>query len=178
MRPSPAESRFAQLLAGYAHRGPRAVLPTLLHGLGRPPGAVPQLWRWLGPALPGTDPETVARYFLVGSLFALNPHYCHEGNIGTTCAAIRVRKLFGESFERRMTALLAADLEALPGHLRRIISLARETSVSVNWAQLLADLRCWNHGDRFVQMAWAREYWQGAGTCRPGPQRLAPALDR
>jgi len=63
------------------------------------------------------------------------------------------------SLDKRFGTLLDADREQLPFRLRQIVSLLAANQVAVDWRRLLRDVRSWSHDDRFVQLAWARDYF-------------------
>ncbi|MCX7599824.1 MAG: type I-E CRISPR-associated protein Cse2/CasB [Armatimonadetes bacterium] len=71
-----------------------------------------------------------------------------------------------ESVERRFVALLRANFEDLPGHLRRAVMLLASAQIPVPWAQLLADLSYWDHPERFIQRAWADSFWAGGSSAQ------------
>ena len=159
MRPPPRDARFVSYLLSLAEADDQAALAALLRGLGKPPGAVPEMLRWLSPWTRSLGLREAGIRLQVASLFALHPSHVAQGNMGSTCAALRDLPGTGASLEQRFVALLNCRTEALPGHLRRVISLARQAGIAVNWAQLLVDLRYWDHPERFVQIAWAHAFW-------------------
>lgn len=63
------------------------------------------------------------------------------------------------SLDKRFETLLDADREQLPFRLRQIISLLAAHDVAVDWRRLLQHVRAWEREDRFVQLAWARDYF-------------------
>lgn len=70
-----------------------------------------------------------------------------------------------ESISRRFNVLLGCDFDPytgegdLPYRLRQMVRYAVSKKVGVDWPQLVADLRSWNHPDRFVQKRWARSFF-------------------
>ena len=99
------------------------------------------------------------RAFLVASLFAFHPDPAPESvSMGHVFAGIqRVQQT--DSIEKRFVRLLEADLEDLGHHLRQAIALAKSKQVTVNYHNLIHDLKYWDHDERFVQLAWARDFW-------------------
>ncbi len=151
---------FVKYLVSLVEREDRGALAALRRGVGKPPGTTPDTFPIMVPRTADMDRFAADTYFLVGSLFALHPLNCKEGNMGTTFAAIRKPQAEeGDSLEKRFVALLNADAEDLPNHLRHAVSLAASKDVAINWAQLIADLRHWNHLDRFIQRRWAEQFW-------------------
>jgi len=156
-RPSEHQANFVEYLVGLSDRENRGALAALRRGVGKPPGTVPETFPimvpWTGSLKSRREADC---YFLVGALFALHPQNTTQGNMGTTFALMPDPS---DSLEKRFVALLNADAEDLRNHLRHAVSLAGSKEVPVNWAQLLADLRHWDHPDRFVQRDWAEQYW-------------------
>lgn len=65
-----------------------------------------------------------------------------------------------ESLERRFMALLNADAEHLPGHLRQSLSLLKTESVGLDWGMLLRDVCAWNAPGKPIQKKWIRDYYR------------------
>jgi CRISPR system Cascade subunit CasB len=155
--PSEQEKAFASYLGGLARSGGTRVLASLARA-GTEGGGLRPL-RWLGPWTVHAGPRQAQRRLLIAGLFALHPSSGRTGNMGTVFAKLRHVRGSSGSLDQRFVALLEAHREDLPGHLRRAIGLARSADVAVDRAQLLADLRLWDHPRQLVQRAWAREYW-------------------
>ncbi|MEI6502980.1 MAG: type I-E CRISPR-associated protein Cse2/CasB [Armatimonadota bacterium] len=167
--PSEQDRAFAEYLRTLAHCGGSRVLATLART--RPGSGSLRPLQWLGPWTLNVGPGEAQRRLLVAGLFALHPHSGHTrstgrsrsaghaGNMGTVFARLRRVRGSTASLDQRFVALLEAHREDLPGHLRRAVGLARSAEVNVDWAQLLADLRLWDHLRQLVQRAWATEYW-------------------
>lgn len=148
--------RRLQELAASENRG---ALAALRHGLGRPPGAAAEMFRYVEPWLPekrSADQE--AAYYLIATLFALHPKSIAEGNLGQHMAFIR-KEGGDDALERRFTALLAAHPDDLPNYLRQAVSMLKSKEAPINWDQLLRDVQAWNSPERWVQKAWARAFW-------------------
>lgn len=136
----------------------RAALARLRRGLGKRTGT-PEMYPYVVPYLPGSL-WSHERYFLVASLFAAHPA---ESPRGVTMGKV-FRKIWeasdkSDSIKKRFEALLSADSEDVGGHLRHAISLAKSRNVAVDYYQLFYDLGYWDHPDRFVQRAWAKDFW-------------------
>lgn len=159
---------FVEYLESLAAQQQRGDLAALRRGLGRPPGTVPEMFRYVVPYLPlNAPPWTEAAYYVVASLFAFHPLPAHQGNLGDAMAAARTAG-HEDALERRFTILLASHPDDLPGHLRQAISLLRSKEIPVNYHQLLWDVQNWGHptyGDR-VRRSWATAFWR----YRPTPQ--------
>lgn len=96
-------------------------------------------------------------YCLVASLFALHQESSFYGNFGEHMK--RAAKESVEATERRFVQLLRSNGEDLPVYLRQSISFLKSKDVSVNWNQLLRDIRNWEHTEQFVQKEWAKGFW-------------------
>ncbi|MCA9825585.1 MAG: type I-E CRISPR-associated protein Cse2/CasB, partial [Dehalococcoidia bacterium] len=85
-----------------------------------------------------------------------------RNNFGASLRAIRWKD--GEEnqgVERRFVALLDAGREALPVHLRHLVTLLHSSSepMAIDYLQLFYDLRLWGEPDRRVQKRWAAGFW-------------------
>jgi CRISPR system Cascade subunit CasB len=163
-------SSLVAFLRAAEARQDRAVLAALRRGLGKRPGEAAEMFPYVVPYLP--DHVATSRrdwvetcHYLVASLFALHPTDWQgqaagrfDRNLG---ASVRLLKLASGSDgpERRFIALLNADREDLPEHLRSLMGLFKAHGVGVDWEQLLADLPSWDAADRSVQRRWARAFW-------------------
>ena len=160
---------FIRRLQELATNQDRGALAALRRGLGRPPGAAAEMFRYVEPWLPerrSADQE--AAYYLIASLFALHPKSVSEGNLGQHLASIRNKGKDDEdkgdedkddALERRFSALLAAHPDDLPNYLRQAVSMLKSKETPINWDQLLRDVQAWDAPDRRVQKAWARAFW-------------------
>ncbi len=103
-------------------------------------------------------------FFLVGALFALHPEP-GGGSLGHAFRAINGDQEGptggdNESLRGRFVALLDADAEDLPNHLRHAVSLARAKEKPLDWERLLHDVLDWRHQTRHVQRRLARDFWK------------------
>ena len=150
---------FIRRLQELATNQDRGALAALRRGLGRPPGAAAEMFRYVEPWLPerrSADQE--AAYYLIASLFAMHPKSVSEGNLGQHLASIR-KEGADDALERRFSALLAAHPDDLPNYLRQAVSMLKSKETPINWDQLLRDVQAWDAPDRRVQKAWARAFW-------------------
>ncbi len=152
-------TQFVEHLRELRDRKDRAALAALRRGLGKPPGTAVEMYRYVIPFAPERRQTS---YFLVAALFASYPNApALDGNLGVSFRHLTNKDDSGGS-ERRFVALLRADSDALPTHLRHVIALFQSSSrqIPVSWEQLLHDLGSWDHPNRFVQRAWARAFWE------------------
>lgn len=108
----------------------------------------------LPPNVPGWQQE---RYFLLATLFP-SADANHDRNLGASLRRIRDTRN-PAALDRRVAALLDADMGQLPFRLRQMIRLIDSQHGGVNWEQLLTDLLQWEWADRRVQRAWAMDYY-------------------
>jgi CRISPR system Cascade subunit CasB len=140
--------------------GNRAALAALRRGLGRPPGTVPEMYRFITPYAGATEwREREDAMFIVGSLFGLYPR--HSASAGSPLKALRSLDINRASIEKRVLALLNAGQEEIPTHLRHVVHLlaSSDRQPAINYETLLRQLRSWDHPDRWVQRNWARDWW-------------------
>lgn len=163
--PSPDHpARFLASLKKLADEEERGALAALRRGLGKDPGAAPEMFPYVVPWVPADARGWREHaYYLVAALFATHPaDWIGDGttnhNLGASWAWL-AREAGGDGPERRFIALLAADREDLPAHLRHAVSLLRTHDIPIDWTQLLRDLLAWDHESRYVQQSWARAFW-------------------
>lgn len=72
-----------------------------------------------------------------------------------------------DSIERRFMALLNADAEHLPGHLRQSISLLMAEEVELDWERLLNDVATWHRPGKHRQKEWIRDYYRSRNDITP-----------
>lgn len=165
------EARFIEALARLAQDNDRGALAALRRGLGRPPGTVPELFPYIIPLF--HDPKDLPfewACFVVAPLFALHPLPWPEGDhggphsLGASFGQLSQKTGRCTAVERRLTRLLAADRNELPDLLRHAVTLLKGQDIPVDWVQLTKDLQRWDHPERWVQRAWARDYYRVAPT--------------
>ena len=76
------------------------------------------------------------------------------------------------STEKRFLALLDADRDGLPYHLRQAVALLASEDLTPNWARLTRDLLRW--GDR-VRREWAQDFYREIS--REAKDAAAPSSD-
>ena len=134
----------------------RRALATLRRGANRQPGTAMEMYSLVLPW--GVPRYAEDNAFLIAALFALHPQPKGQGTLGNAFAQLS-EKSDSNSIEQRFNALLNCHYDDLPYHLRQAVSLLRSKEVPVDWQQLLRDVLGWEHDDRYIQRAWAREFW-------------------
>lgn len=156
---------FVEHLVRLKARDDRAALAKLRRGVGKDPGAAPEMFPHIAPWLGKNDTgPREARFYLTASLFAV--HLLHSDDIGSMGETFhRIAQAHGgDGPERRFVALLNAHPEDLAKHLRHAVSLAAAKNIPVNYHRLFRDLGAWASESRHVQRSWARDFW---GASRP-----------
>lgn len=173
------ETAFIDYLKSLVAHENRAALAALRRGLGKTPGTVTEMFPYVMPFIRETmSLRRQDDYFLVASLFASHQLVwtstegsTRDSTMGTSFRWLRAT-VETSSIEQRFVALLNAEREDLPEHLRHAVSLLKAHEIPVNWAQLLRDLSGWDWESRSVQRAWAQGFWrvtsQPTGTSTQG----------
>jgi len=159
------EEAFAVRLARLVDGQDRAALAALRRGLGKAPGEAPEMFPLVVPWIPaGFRPADEEAVYLVASLVGFHPARITGLNLA---ASWHRASLESASSEAQFVAVLNADREDLAPHLRRMIGILRAHGVPWDWAQLIRDLRRWEHPRRVVQRRWASAYWGTAHDAAP-----------
>ena len=157
--------RFVDHLRKLAEQD-RGALAALRRSLGFAPGAYAAAMPCVEPfaVSDGTrEPQRQALYLAAG-LFAANPRHRNGTSLATALAEAKLRR-DSDSIERRFIALLGADTEALPVHLRHAASLLAAEELACDYAALTQDLGYWldpwqdEARDR-VRQHWARDFYR------------------
>ncbi|MFZ2782425.1 MAG: type I-E CRISPR-associated protein Cse2/CasB [Rectinemataceae bacterium] len=100
----------------------------------------------------------------IAAWYATHPEEAKEGNLGTACRLIGLKR--GESkskddkltpMERRFQQLLASEKgDELTSRITRFILMAKSQNVPINYEQLRKDISYWN--DR-TKIEWAQAFW-------------------
>jgi len=149
----------------------RADLARLRRCAGRSLAECPEVFGLFYRLLPypvrGDDREE-ERYFLVATLFALDPRSSGARDFGASMAAVAGSRGAGrEGVDRRMAVLLDAPADDLAFRLRQVVALAASADTGINWCSLLRDILWWDHPARRVQRRWARSYFGGGPAAAP-----------
>ncbi|MBP6927743.1 MAG: type I-E CRISPR-associated protein Cse2/CasB [Caldisericia bacterium] len=160
------KSAFVESLEYLVEKSDRAGLATLRKGLGKEPGTVTEMYKYVYSRIPGqTNLFDEKIYFLIASLFALwhqgkqKLEKDFEGDFGKTFNQIN-KNSKSESIEKRFTAIINSHFDDLPNHLRHAVSLAKSKDVPINWSFLLEDLKWWNNDGKRVQRKWMKSFLQ------------------
>lgn len=155
---------FIKYLEKLQSDGDRGAMATLRKGLGKPPGEVTQMYKYVyvGIGQNGKIQEENG-YFLVASLFALwyrgrqGLSQDFDGNFGKTCKYV-FKETATDSTVKHFESLIDSHIDDLPNRLRHAVSLASSKNVGVNWSQLLIDLEQWGEDSKSVQKEWMKAF--------------------
>lgn len=147
----------------------RGALAALRRSLGFAPGAYPPAYPVVErfAAKDGTREPLRQALYLSAGLFALNPRHQRRRSFADALAQARIDRK-SESIERRFIALLSADAETLPTHLRHAVQLLAAGELGFDFASLLDDLAVWldpwraDERDR-TRQRWARDFYRRLG---------------
>lgn len=92
---------------------------------------------------------------LLASLFALHPEAGHT----PLPKALRALAQTSDSVELRFRAMLDVDKEDLAPHLRHAVSLVAGHGIALDWRNLHAAIRFWDHPSNRTRRRWARAFW-------------------
>lgn len=145
----------------------RGALAALRRGLGQPPGAVADMYRYVVPMLPKDaypGSWTERSYYLIAALYATHPASANDGNLGNHFAVhVDLQNPDrNDAIERRFVALVTAHPEDLHIYLRQGINFLRSKETPVNWHQLMWDVLQLRYPDRVatVRKRWADGFWR------------------
>ena len=156
----------------------RGALAALRRSLGFAPGASAAAMPYVEPfaASDSTrEPQRQALYLAAG-LFAANPRHRSGASLATALAEVKLKR-DSDSIERRFIALLSADAEALPVHLRHAASLLAAEELACDYAALTQDLGRWldpwqeDARDR-VRQHWARDFYRRLAHAQPADNAI------
>jgi CRISPR type I-E-associated protein CasB/Cse2 len=146
-----------ELIKTCQDRAARSTLRSLLAGI---PDMQIRAMRYL----PKNSPVHQSLLFLMAGLIAEYPCELPEPDNALSFGA-SLQKLSthpevkATGIERRLESLLQLDLESLVQPLHSLIVQARATRTPVDYVSLLYHLRCWDDSRKWVQLAWARDFW-------------------
>lgn len=140
----------------------RAALARLRHSLAFEPGEYVHAFPLVERFTINLGAERRKLYFLVAGLFATHPETSHDPkeNIGRTLKRLYVAQDESPSIEKRFLALLEADDDQLPEHLRHLVHLLRSKGFAVNWEKLLQDLISRQYDEDKTKKEWAQGFYR------------------
>jgi CRISPR system Cascade subunit CasB len=154
--------RFINHLAGICEdRGTRAILR---RAAAFAPGEYVHAFPFVEPFLPADAPESERRaFYLCAMLYALHGQHQEGRSLARAFGALWWKNEKRPSLEKRFIALLEADADGLPAHLRQIVTLLKEEAF--DHAALLADLRelqkpYVTERQNRIRARWAKDFYR------------------
>lgn len=126
------------------------------------PPAYPSVERF---AVQGGDKDSLRQaLYLTAGLFALHPQHTKGRGIADAFGQVMQRRA-SPSIEKRFIALLSAEAESLPDHLRQVVALLAADGIGFDYGALLNDIEPWLHPRAFdtrdrVRQRWARAFYR------------------
>jgi CRISPR system Cascade subunit CasB len=179
---SPFAESFVEYLRTLDKRD-RAALTALRRSLGFAPGAYPPAYPVVErfAAKDGTREPLRQALYLSAGLFALNPRHQPRRSFADALAQTMIERK-SDSIERRFIALLSADAETLPTHLRHAVQLLAAGELGFDFAALLDDLAAWldpwrpDERDR-TRQRWARDFYRRLGPAEGTDAAVEPPAE-
>ena len=162
---SDLHARFIAHLQALAERD-RGALAALRRSLSFDPGTFAPAMPWVEPFAVkdgSREPQRQALYLTAG-LFATHPKHSPHAPLARGLGRVKLKR-GSDSIERRFIALLGADAQGLPVHLRHAVALLAAEELPCDFARLADDLARWldpwqdEARDR-VRQRWAREFYR------------------
>lgn len=162
---SDMHTRFIAHLQGLAKRD-RGALAALRRSLAFELGTHAPAMPWVEPfAVKDGSREPQRRsLYLTAGLFATHPKHRAHTSLAQGLGLVKLKR-GSDSIERRFIALLGADAESLPVHLRHAMALLAAEELPCDFVLLADDLARWldpwqdEARDR-VRQRWAREFYR------------------
>lgn len=144
----------------------RGALAALRRSLGFAPGAYPPAYPSVERfAVQGGDKDSLREaLYLTAGLFALHPQHAKGRGIADAFGQVMKRRA-SPSIEKRFMAVLSAEAESMPHHLRQVVALLAADGIGFDYGALLADIEPWLHPRAFdvrdrVRQRWARAFYR------------------
>jgi CRISPR system Cascade subunit CasB len=156
-KPESLEDRLVAALGDLAAKEDRAALAQLRASLaeGRETLAYPFVARFFWPERSQREHDDV---LLVSQLFALHPEHRADTSLAKAMSIVASSGA-SASVELRFRALLDADREDVPTHLRHAVSLLRSHGQAFDFADLFRTLRRWHELRNHARRRWAQDFW-------------------
>ncbi len=154
------QKTFIGYLLNLAEEGQedRGALADLRSGLGKEPGQMARVHRYVVPYLP-EQRYNDRWYYVTATLFGSFPKHRKNRSLGAAFQPLRAKS---DSMEARFVALLNAHPDDLDDHLRHIVRLLESAKPPqpLDWFRLFDDLLQWDHPEGHVQLKWARDFYK------------------
>jgi len=152
------ESRFLQSVSDRVKNdnGAKAAFKRALSG---EPEHIRKVYSFVLPYVGNTSEwEQEQIWIPVACLSVYYPSTQKIGNFGHSCRGLATATN-SEGADRRFRALLDLALTDIQSPLIALIRQMASKKIAINYPQLLADLRQWEHPNQYIQDRWARAFW-------------------
>ncbi len=153
---------FVSYLEKLVEQEDRATLAKLRHSLAFEPGEYVHAFPFVERFTVDVGIERRKLYFLLAGLFATHPEISHDPkeNLGQTVKRLYLAQDESPSIEKRFLAVLEADDDQLPQHLRHLVNLLKAKNLAVNWQLLLKDLINRQYNADATKRRWAQSFYR------------------
>ena len=149
----------------------REVFAVFRRGLGKPPGSVCEMYRYIPFTKAPSWVETVR--FMMAPLFALHPAIGNSDSFGTVMAKVLKKMTNNAKYdpkdksisnvERRFWRLLSSHSDDLYEQLAHLVSLIKSNDIPIDWNDLYWVLCRWQNDNKrdMDKKRWAKDfYWE------------------
>lgn len=121
-------------------------------------------WPWIARWCDITNERQRRIHVTVAAAFASHPEATEHGNMGAVMRSIAQANQKGEdglkSFEPHFRRFLnCQSSQDVCERMPRIIRMAKQQNIPLNFHQLFMDLCRWDSYSDFVKVRWAADYW-------------------
>lgn len=167
------ESQFLQLVSDRIKNdnGAKADFKRALSG---EPEHIRRVYPFVLPYIGNTSEwEQQQIWIPVACLSIYYPSAQKTGNFGHSCRGLATATN-SEGADRRFRALLDLALTDVQSPLTTLVRQMKSKGIAIDYPQLLADLRQWEHPKQYIQDQWARAFW---GAPSGSPNEAEPVAD-
>jgi len=160
-------SRFIKYLYQLDPKEDREIFAVFRRGLGKPPGSVFEMYRYIFVPKVSSWMEKVC--FMIASLYALYPVKGNE-SLGKAMAKVLLKRTNGKyqadskninSIERRFWRLLSCHPDDIFEQLTHTVSLIKSDDVPIDWDDLYRVLARWQYEEsrNWEKKRWAKDFY-------------------
>lgn len=151
-------------------------LAELRRGIGKRPGEIPQLWKYIFDTMPeefyGNDEPSYAEWavYTALTLYAMHQQgqdknmYQHGQSIGFAMSRLASDKDAKERISKRFSMVATSiDMEELSHHIRGVIQLLKRDGIGLDYPKLARDLYLFQIPacSSDVKLRWGQDFYRG-----------------
>lgn len=134
------------------------------------PEHIRKVYPFVLPYLGNTSEQEQEQIWIpVACLSVYYPSTQKVGNFGHSCRGLATATN-SEGADRRFRALLDLALADIQSPLTVLVRQMKSKKIAIDYPQLLADLRQWEHPNQHIQDRWARAFWGATPSNQPNVQ--------